>query len=133
MLNHSASLVIQQAFSKPCLVNLISKETRLVFSIFQALELVFMYLQVSSTVLYFPQRSMVCLSQKRLCHSICRSWDTEHTLLERYCTVKPVLSGHSKKDKKLVFKTDYRLMEVESIAECSKESILQYLRPALSY
>ena len=29
-------------------------------------------------------------------------------------TVKPVLSGHSKK------KTNYRLMQVKSIAECSK-------------
>ena len=34
-------------------------------------------------------------------------------------TVKPVLSGHSKEDQKLVFKTDYRLMQVESIAEYS--------------
>ena len=44
---------------------------------------------------------------------------------ERY-TVKPVLSGHSKKNTtKLTFKTDYRLMQVKSVAECSK-SILQY-------
>ena len=34
-------------------------------------------------------------------------------------TVKPVLSGHSKTHKKLVSKTDYRLMLVKSIAECS--------------
>ena len=27
-------------------------------------------------------------------------------------TVKPVLSGHSKKDQNLTFKTDYRLMQV---------------------
>ena len=33
-------------------------------------------------------------------------------------TVKPVLSNHSKKDQKLVFKTNYRLMQVKSIAEC---------------
>ena len=33
------------------------------------------------------------------------------------CTVKPVLSCHSKK-KKMVFKTDYRLMQVKSIADC---------------
>ena len=31
-------------------------------------------------------------------------------------TVKPVLSGHSKRRPKLVFKTDYRLMQVKSIA-----------------
>ena len=45
-------------------------------------------------------------------------------------TVKPVSSGHSKRRPKLmslnVFKTDYRLMQVKSIAECSKGSILQY-------
>ena len=41
-------------------------------------------------------------------------------------TVKPVLSGHSKRRLKLVFKTDYRLMQVKSIAECSNGSILQY-------
>ena len=38
-----------------------------------------------------------------------------------------------KDDQKLVFKTDYRLMHVKSIAECSKGSILQYFRPSLSY
>ena len=48
-------------------------------------------------------------------------------------TVKPVLSGHSKRRLKLVFKTDYCLMQVKSIAECSKRSILQYFRPSLSY
>ena len=32
MLNRSASLAIQHAFSKPCLVNLISTDTHLVFS-----------------------------------------------------------------------------------------------------
>ena len=37
-------------------------------------------------------------------------------------TVKPVLSGHSKVDKKLVFKTDYHLMQVKSIAESSKRA-----------
>ena len=33
---------------------------------------------------------------------------------------------------KMVFKTDYPLMQVKSIAECSKRSILQYFRPSLS-
>ena len=41
-------------------------------------------------------------------------------------TVKPVLSDHSKK-------TNYRLMQVKIIAECSKGSILQSFRPSLSY
>ena len=49
-------------------------------------------------------------------------------------TVKPVLSGHSKRRPKFVFKTGYRLMQVQSIAECSKPwNILQYFRPSLSY
>ena len=34
-------------------------------------------------------------------------------------TVKPVLSGHSKKDKTKVLKTNGSLMKVERIAECS--------------
>ena len=39
-------------------------------------------------------------------------------------TVKPVLSGHSKRRPKWGFKTDYRLMQVKSIAECSKLSFV---------
>ena len=35
-------------------------------------------------------------------------------------TVKPVLKSHSKRRPKLVFKTNYHLMQVKSIAECSK-------------
>ena len=38
-----------------------------------------------------------------------------------------------KNTKKWFAKTDYRYMQVKSIAECSKGSILQYLRPSLSY
>ena len=48
-------------------------------------------------------------------------------------TVKPKYNGHSQKDQKLGFKIDYRLMQVESIAECSKGSILQYFRPSSRY
>ena len=48
-------------------------------------------------------------------------------------TVKPVLISHSKRTQKLVFRTDYCLMQAKSIAECSKGSILQYFRPSLSY
>ena len=33
----------------------------------------------------------------------------------------------------MVFKTNYHLMQVKSIVECSKGSILQYFRPSLSY
>ena len=48
-------------------------------------------------------------------------------------TVKPILSSLSKRRPKMVFKTDYCLMQVESIAECSKGSILQYFPHAFSY
>ena len=44
-----------------------------------------------------------------------------------------VLSGHSKRTPKMVFNTEYCLMEVKRIAECSPWSILQYFRPPLSY
>ena len=45
-------------------------------------------------------------------------------------TVKPVLRGHQKRSQKLVFKNDYRFMQVKSlqnalaksIAECSKRA-----------
>ena len=41
-------------------------------------------------------------------------------------TVNPVLSGHSKIDKTNILMTNSSLMNVESIAECSPWSILQY-------
>ena len=52
--------------------------------------------------------------------------------LPTYCymiggyTVKPVLSGHSKLDKTKILITSGSLMKVESNAECSFWSILQY-------
>ena len=53
--------------------------------------------------------------------------------LNKIFTVKPVLSGNSKRTPKMVFNTNCRLMQFKSIAECSKRSILQYFRPSLSY
>ena len=44
-------------------------------------------------------------------------------------TVKPVLSGHLKIDKTKVLMENGSLMKVESIAECSLWSILQYFWP----
>ena len=46
---------------------------------------------------------------------------------------KTCLKRPLKKDQKLVFKTDYHLMQDKSIAECSMGSILQYFWPSLSY
>ena len=54
-------------------------------------------------------------------------------LIALWHTVKPVISGHSKRRPKCVFKTDHGLMQVKSIAECSNGSILQYFLPSLSY
>ena len=48
-------------------------------------------------------------------------------------TVKTVLSGHSKRRPKLFFKTNCHLMQIKSIAECSKGSILDYFQPSSSY
>ena len=48
-------------------------------------------------------------------------------------TAKPVLSVHSKRTPTFFFNTNYRLMQVKSIAECSIGSILQYFQPSLSY
>ena len=41
-------------------------------------------------------------------------------------TVKPIFSSHSKIDKTKILMTNGSLMKVESIAECSPWSILQY-------
>ena len=46
---------------------------------------------------------------------------------------KTCLKRPLEEDQKLLFKTAYRLMQVKSIAECSKGSILQYFRPSLSH
>ena len=39
-----------------------------------------------------------------------------------HITVKPALKGHSKRRPKIVLKTDYHLMQVRSIVECSKRA-----------
>ena len=66
------------------------------------------------------------LSSMLYLHTDRDTWMHICILIAHY-TVKPVLSGHLKK------KTNYRLMLVRSIAECSKGSILQYFWPSLSY
>ena len=45
---------------------------------------------------------------------------TAYEVSINYNTVKPVLSGHSKNGNTNVLKTDGSLMQVESIAECSR-------------
>ena len=46
---------------------------------------------------------------------------------------KPCVKRPLSKRPKMFFKTNYHLMQVKSIAECSKGSILQNIRPSLSY
>ena len=41
---------------------------------------------------------------------------------EECSTVKPVVSDHSKRRQELAFKTDYCLIQVKSIAECSRRA-----------
>ena len=53
--------------------------------------------------------------------------------LNMVSTVKTCLKRPLLKDHKLVFKTNYCLMQVNSIVECSIGSILQYFCPSLSY
>ena len=48
---------------------------------------------------------------------------------QKYSTAKRTLS----KIQKMAFQDNYRLMQVISIAECSKGNILQYFRPSISY
>ena len=50
-------------------------------------------------------------------------WADSKTCVKRPLSKRP----------KIGFKTNYLLMQVKSIAECSKWSILQYFRPSLSY
>ena len=63
-----------------------------------------------------------------ICESIVINGILHQACLEikKQCTVKPVLSGHSKIDKTMILKTIGSLMKAESIAECSTWSILQY-------
>ena len=48
-------------------------------------------------------------------------------------TVKPVLSGHSKKRPKFGFQDRLSLNAGQKYCRMLKESILQYFRPSLSY
>ena len=55
----------------------------------------------------------------------CINFSKKHSKLV-HSTVKPVLSDHLKIDKTKVLMKNGSLTKVESIAECSKGSILQY-------
>ena len=57
-----------------------------------------------------------------------RIYDTRHFFVYS----KTCVQGPLSKRQKMVFKTDYRLMQVKSIAECSKGIFLQCFRHSLS-
>ena len=65
---------------------------------------------------------MFKLSEKEMCISI----EIENNRKLFSLTVKSVLSDHSKIEETKVLKPCGSLMQVESIAECSKGGILQY-------
>ena len=56
----------------------------------------------------------------------------KHSTTKPLCSIKPVFKGHSKIYKTKIFMTNGSLMKIESIAQCSPWSILQYFWPALS-
>ena len=60
--------------------------------------------------------------------NILNIWAPLPRIYSKACVKRPL-----SKRLKLIFKTNYRLMQVRSIAECSNGSILQYFRPLLSY
>ena len=74
--------------------------------------------------LYFKFMCLnICDSPQLLLKISCMStFAVSSILCEKICTVKPDISGHSKEDEKFVFNSDYRLMQVKSIAECSKRA-----------
>ena len=65
--------------------------------------------------IYWGMNDCTCGTRWQYIHS--------HNLVYFICTILPVLSGHSKRRPKLTFKTDYCLMQVKSIAECSKKAL----------
>ena len=77
-----------------------------------------------------PQHYFSC----QVCNTIA-SWDLLKikTLHPRDKLIRKRCRMADKKSLKLVFKTKFRLMQVKSVAECSKGSILQYFGPSLSY
>ena len=86
--------------------------------------------EIISTAILLPSAESFnkswCQLQAKVCAQIQQAPDLNYS---KTCLKWPV----KKEDQKLVFKTNYRLMQVKSIAECSRGSILQYFQPSLSY
>ena len=56
-----------------------------------------------------------------------------HSPIISFVTVKPVLSGHSKRRPKIVFQDRLSLNADQTYCRMLQKSILQYFRPSLSY
>ena len=59
-------------------------------------------------------------------YSFIRNWMVHDLLLLSFIYSNASQAATQKENQKLAFKTDYRLMQVQSFEECSKEIILQY-------
>ena len=74
------------------------------------------YLSVCWNLAYNITQKLFNLSRWNfVCEQVAMCWLCTYFI----CTVKPVLSNHSKRRPKVGYKPDYRLMQVKSIAECS--------------
>ena len=95
MLNRSSCLAILQASLKPFLVNFISKDTHLVFSNYQWCVYVLRHFIVQRTYCVFAR--ILCA-----CTTFGVFGDTISATVSN--TVNPVLSGHSNRTPKIVFR-----------------------------
>ena len=90
------------------------------------------YLQAEKALSFLSSTNQLCRSEllqqgPYLSANLQNSVDFfSSKMVSQTITVKPVLSGHSKIDKTKILMMNGSLMKVESIAECSHWSILQY-------
>ena len=135
---HSGTLIIERASKK--LSQLKSLQHQMIFDRIEATRI--RYIHRTTTIIYSCVTCADCcrttvLGTKVLSQPNIRisSWlfaifdatSKCHTCTKSYKTVKPVINGHSQKDRNLVFKTNYRLMQVKSIAEGEHSAILSTL------
>ena len=116
----------KQRYSKTCLKPPLPKrpkDQKLVFKTNYRL------MQVKRSILQYFQPSLRYHLSLRSLFCLFLSGRFTQVLLYSKTRLKQSLS----KRPELVSKTNYGLMQVKSIAECSKGSILQYFPPSLSY
>ena len=79
----------------------------------------------------FSSDSIFTSSTKKQ-HTFQRYFSPSHNYINSQCVQYNLCKTAPLKTTKNGLKTNYHLMQVKSIAECSKGSILQYFRPSLS-